>query len=121
MDNLNQLNFIQFDTDHTPLDHTGSVASTSVNTNTSTICQACDTSIDSFIIPIAESTPIKPTQPQTQDSSTSPMIKNDTTFSQSLSVPSNTPLSAQEERLTTQLVRRKLNADSKNKPLLAKQ
>ena len=31
MDNLNQPNFTQFDTDHTSLDHTDSVASTSVN------------------------------------------------------------------------------------------
>ena len=101
IENLNQPNFTQFDTDQTPLDLTDSVASTSVNTNTSTICQACDTSIDTSIIPIAESTPIQHTQPQTQDSSTSPTIKHDTTFSRSLSLPIDTPLSAQEERLTT--------------------
>ena len=75
MDNLNQPNFTQFDIDQTSLDHTNSVASTCANTNTSTICQACDTSIDTSIIPVAESTPIKPKQPQTQDSSTSPMDK----------------------------------------------
>ena len=113
MDNLNQPNFTQFDTDHTSLDHTDNVASTFVNTNTSTICQACDTSIDTFIISIAESTRIKPTQPQTQDSSTSPMIKRNITFSKSFSLLSDVPLSAQEERLTTHLIRRKLNADPK--------
>ena len=120
MDNLNQPDFIQFDTDHTSLDHIDSVASTSVNTNTSTISQACDTSIDTYIIPVAESTPIKPSQPQTKDISTSPKIKHDITFSQSLSLPSDTPLSAQEERFTTYLVRRKLNADLKKQTITCK-
>ncbi|GFO16700.1 hypothetical protein PoB_004320500 [Plakobranchus ocellatus] len=40
-------------------------------------------------IPVAESTPIKPTQ--TKDSSTSPMVKNEVTFSQSLSLSHDTP------------------------------
>ena len=60
IDNLNQPNFTQFDTDHTSLDHTDSLASTPVKTNTSTISQACGTSIDTSIIPVAESTPINP-------------------------------------------------------------
>ncbi|KAK3775959.1 hypothetical protein RRG08_043644 [Elysia crispata] len=42
MDNLNQPNFTQFDTDYTSLDHTDSVASTSVNINTTTMSEACD-------------------------------------------------------------------------------
>ena len=120
MDNLNQPAFTQFDTDYTSLDHTDSVASTSVNINTTTMSQACDTSINTSIIPVAETNPVKPTQLQTQDSSTSPMIKHDITFSQLLSLPSDTPQLVQEKRLTTHLVRRKLNADSKKQTITCK-
>ena len=41
------------------------------------------------------------------------MMKNEITFSLSLSLSQDTPLSKDEEQLTTHLVRRKLNADPK--------
>ena len=65
------------------------------------------------MIPIAESTPLKSPMPRktTVDTSTSPMIKHYTTFSHSLSLSSNTPLSKEEEKLSTHLVRRKLHHD----------
>ena len=70
------------------------------------------------LVPLAGSTPIKPIQ--TKDSSTSPMMKNEITFSQSLSLSQDTPLSKHEEQLTTHLVRRKLNADPKKQTILCK-
>ncbi|GFO46704.1 amine oxidase [Plakobranchus ocellatus] len=64
-------------------------------------------------IPIAESTPLKSlrTQTVTVDTSTSPMFKHDKSFSQSLGLSENAPLSKEEEKLSTHLVRRKLNSD----------
>ncbi|GFO19325.1 nrag8 protein [Plakobranchus ocellatus] len=64
-------------------------------------------------IPIAESTPLKSsrTQKVTADTSTSPMFKHDKSFSQSLGLSENAPLSKEEEKLSTHLVRRKLNSD----------
>ena len=65
------------------------------------------------MIPVAESTPLKSPMPRktTVDTSTSPMIKHYTTFSHSLSLSRNTPLSKEEEKLSTHLVRRKLHHD----------
>ncbi|GFO04481.1 amine oxidase [Plakobranchus ocellatus] len=64
-------------------------------------------------IPIAESAPLKSsrTQTVTVDTSTSPMFKHDKSFSQSLGLSENAPLSKEEEKLSTHLVRRKLNSD----------
>ncbi|GFS12278.1 hypothetical protein ElyMa_006693600 [Elysia marginata] len=58
------------------------------------------------LVPVAESTPTK--SRQTKDSSTSPMLEKEITFSWSLSLSPDTPLSKEEEQLLTQLVRRKL-------------
>ena len=65
------------------------------------------------MIPVAESTPLKSPMPRktTVDTSTSPMIKHSTTLSHSLSVSRSTPLSKEEEKLSTQLVRKKLHHD----------
>ena len=62
---------------------------------------------------LANSTPIKASTKQTQDSSTSPMFKNEVTISRALNISQNIPLSPEEEKLATHLVRRKLNADPK--------
>ncbi|GFO40644.1 amine oxidase [Plakobranchus ocellatus] len=64
-------------------------------------------------IPIAESTPLKSSRTQkiTVDTSTSPMFKHDKSFSHSLGLSENAPLSKEEEKLSTHLVRRKLNSD----------
>ena len=56
--------------------------------------------------PLALSTPIKPRCPATTDSSTSPMIKSFSTFSGSLSLPVDYPLSKEEKTLNTHLVRK---------------
>ena len=85
-------------------DQTAYATCTSLSSYMNTTCQL------SFL-PVAESTLIKSTQ--TKDSSTSPMVKNEITFSQSLSLSQDTPLSKEEEHLTTHLVKRKLNADPK--------
>ncbi|GFO34902.1 hypothetical protein PoB_006140700 [Plakobranchus ocellatus] len=64
------------------------------------------------LVPEAESTPLKPPRPHksTIDTSTSPMIKHNITFSHSLSLSENTPLSKEEEKLSTHLIRRKLHS-----------
>ena len=85
-------------------DQTAYATCTSLSSNTNTTCQLP-------FLPVAESTPIKSTQ--TKDSSTCPMMKNKITFSQSLSLSQDTPLSKEEEHLTTHLVKRKLNTDPK--------
>ena len=83
-------------------DQTAYATCTSLSSNTNTTCQ----------LPfLPESTPIKSTQ--SKDSSTSPMVKNEITFSQSLSLSQDTSLSKEEEHLTTHLVKRKLNTDPK--------
>ena len=104
------------DTAHAALDYIDSEASTSHSTHTLT----AETSINTPLVPIAESTPIKPTRPQTQDSSTSPMIKNNATLNHSLSLSTDTPLSETEERLNTALIRRKLEADPKRQTIICK-
>ena len=85
-------------------DQTAYATCTSLSSNTNTTCQLP-------FLPVAESTPIKSTQ--TKNISTSPMVKNEITFSQSLSLSQDTPLSKEEEHLTTHLVKRKLNTDLK--------
>ena len=70
------------------------------------------------LVQLEGSIPIKSIQ--TKDSTTSPMMKNEITFSQSLSLSPYTPLSKDEEQLTTILVRRKLNADPKKQSILCK-
>ena len=74
------------------------------------------------MVPVAESTPFKSPMPRktTVDTSTSPMIKHYTTFSHSLSLSRNTPLS-KEEKLSTHLVRRKLPTIQTSKQLNARQ
>ena len=63
--------------------------------------------LSSPMIPVAESTPLKSQMPR----KTTPMIKHYTTFSHSLSLSRNTPLSKEEEKLGTHLVRKKLHHD----------
>ena len=92
-------------------DQTACETCTSLSSNTNTTCQLP-------FLPVAESTPIKYTQ--TKDSSTSPMVKNEITFSQSLSLSQDTPLSKEEEHLTTHLVKRKLNTDPKKQTIFCK-
>ncbi|GFS06253.1 hypothetical protein ElyMa_002960900 [Elysia marginata] len=58
--------------------------------------------------PIAASTPIKPPSKTTQDSSAPPMEKTLSTFSHSLSLPLDKPLSKEEENFNTHFIRRKL-------------
>ena len=62
-------------------------------------------------VPIAESTPLKsqPSQKTTVGTATSPIIKHNVAFSHSLSLPEHTPLSNEEEKLSTHLERRKLH------------
>ncbi|GFR94481.1 NRAG8 protein [Elysia marginata] len=82
--------------------------------------ESATTSFDSFndntdstyipsLVQVAESTPTK--SRQTKDSSASPMIEKEITFSWSLSLSPDTPLSKEEEQLLIQSVRRKLNTD----------
>ena len=47
-------------------------------------------------------------------------MKNEITFSQSLSLSQDTSLSKDEEQLNTHLVRRKLNADPEKQTILCK-
>ena len=72
------------------------------------------------ITPIASSTPIKPSGSGKIDSSTSPMIKSFSTFSHSLSLSVDHPLSKEEESLNTHLVRRKLHTGSLKKTIKCK-
>ncbi|GFO31462.1 hypothetical protein PoB_005796700 [Plakobranchus ocellatus] len=77
------------------------------------------------IIPRASSTPNRPcahsnSPPTTADSSTSPMIKNMSTFNHSLSLSLDQPLSKEEERLNTHLIKRKLHTDPHRKTVKCK-
>ncbi|GFO17883.1 nrag8 protein [Plakobranchus ocellatus] len=99
------------DTFNTSPDSTFTATYTSFYSNTNNTIQPSPVSV-------AESTPAKPTQ--TKDTSTSPMIKNEITFSQSLSLSHDKALSKQEEQLTTHLVKRKLNSDPTKQTILCK-
>ncbi|GFO35929.1 hypothetical protein PoB_006243400 [Plakobranchus ocellatus] len=107
-------------TDTINTEHPYEISNTS-NTNTDTMDQsyshddiALSRKAHSTIplVPEAESTPLKPQRPHksTIDTSTSPMIKHNTIFSHSLSLSENTPLSKEEENLSTHLIRRKLHS-----------
>ena len=105
-----------FSTDETNIcntipDQTTYATCTSLSSNMNTTCQLP-------FLPVAESTPIKYTQ--TKDSSTSLMVKNEITFSQSLSLSQDTLLSKEEEHLTAHLVKRKLNTDPKKQTIFCK-
>ena len=94
------------DTSITFLDHRNSFACTSSSKDTKVSHQPP-------LIPFAESTPIKAKKTETLDKSTSPMIKNDTTFSEAFSRPEDTPLSRAEEQLNTHFIRRKFRENAK--------
>ena len=84
--------------------------------------QPCHSHFTVPFVPIAESTPLKSPIPQktTVDTATSPIVKQDLTFSHSLSLPEHTPLSKEEEKLSTHLVRRKLHHDPQKNTIKCK-
>ena len=78
---------------------------TNANVCTPEKSQPCHSHFTVPLIPIAESTPLKSLTPgdSTVDTYTSPIIKQDLTFSHSLSLPEHTPLSKAEEKFNTHL------------------
>ena len=106
------------DTSETVLDHLHQLTSTLSDTNISILNQSQPlpnplvefSPFNILPVPVAKSIPTHSSNKQkiTTDSSTSPMIKNYSTFSHSLSQSLQTPLTKEEEKLTTHLVRRKL-------------
>ncbi|GFO01213.1 amine oxidase, partial [Plakobranchus ocellatus] len=107
-------------TDTITTEHPYEISNTS-NTNTDTMDQSYshdDIALSSQahstipLVPVAESTPLKPPRPHKSkiDTSTSPMIKYNTTFSHSLSLSENTPLSKEEEKFSTHLIRHKFHS-----------
>ena len=82
-----------------------------VDDNTYNLEHNNDMSVNVCPNPVHTSTPIKRRRPQTVDTSTSPMIKKDITFSHSFSKSHNQPLTKDEEKLCTHLIKRKLYSD----------
>ena len=131
---MSDIETVQSHTTHTDATDINCITDTFLSDETSNMLadQTVDSTLTSFtsntnpsnstsetpLVPLAESTPIKSIQ--TKDSTTSPMMKNEITFSQSLSLSQDTPLSKDKEQLTTHLVRRKLNADPKKQTILCK-